>query len=427
MSEGGYRIDGVTVSGEMADALGLQTLAGSLDAIAEQIRQLVGAHQSAVSYIPDGDFTRASHATSFSEKYEKYKTYDVMPTGQGIWSVIFEKRKAMRMTEAELYAHSRFKNFSDLKDERGLEHPPMPGWLAVPALRPNGEAIGVLQLSDRFDGDFTEDDERLLTRLAAMVAAMFEAEYVKEQLIETQLELELRSRELEASNQELEQFAYIASHDLQEPLRKISSFTGLLKRRYADQLDETAIQYVDFAVDGAAQMGQLIEDLLSFSRVGTQAGELLPVGLDDVVDKAFETLSIAAEEQGGRLTRDALPVIRGDAGQLGQALVNLASNGLKFRGEEAPHVHVSAERIDGGWAVHVRDNGIGVAAKYQARIFQMFQRLHRRETYEGTGIGLAIVRKIARRHGGDVVLESEPGVGSTFTLRLADDPRQGTV
>ena len=422
MADGGYRIDGKTVAGEIGEAIGQRTLEASLDAIAEQIRVLVGAHQSAVSYIPDGDFTRASHATSFSEKYEKYKTYDVMPTGKGIWAVIFEKRITMRFTEEELYSHPRFKKFSDLKDERGLEHPPMPGWLAVPALRPNGEPIGVLQLSDRFDGDFTQEDEDLLVRLAKMVSAMFEAEYVKEELVQTQLALEHRTRELEASNRELEQFAYVASHDLQAPLREVSSFTQLLKRRYADDLDDTANQYMDFAVAGAQRMSQLIDGLLTYSRVGRGGDELEPTDLNVVVDGILRMMAGQLAECEGEVTRDYLPVVRANPLQLQQLFSNLINNGIKFRGEQAPRVHVSAERQAEGWSISVRDNGIGIDEKYQERVFDIFKRLHRRDEYPGTGIGLAVVRKIARRHGGEATLESAVGKGSTFTVTLADNP-----
>ncbi len=163
--KGSYRIDGVVVreiQEGMAEALKTNTLGGALDSIAEKARLMVGAHQSAISYIPDGDFTRASHATSFSEKYARYRTYDVMPTGTGIWAVIFETGESMRLTEAELLAHPRWRHFSDLKDARGLEHPPMPGWLAVPVRRPTNEPIGVLQLSDKIDGDFSAEDQQLL-------------------------------------------------------------------------------------------------------------------------------------------------------------------------------------------------------------------------------------------------------------------------
>ncbi len=418
MADGGFRIDGVTVSGAMVDALGHHTLAASLDAIAEQVRLMVGAHQSAVSYIPDGDFTRACHATSLSEKYAKYRTYDVMPTGRGIWAVIFEKRQPMRLTEAELHAHHRFKNFSDLKDKRGLEHPPMPGWLAVPAIRPNGEAIGVLQLSDKLEGDFTQQDEDLMCRLASMVSAMFEAEYVKEQLVATQLELRARTEELEHSNQELEQFAYVASHDLQEPLRKVSNFTRLLRELYGDQLDEAGNQYLDHAHEGAERMSVLIADLLAFSRVGTQESVVTPVDLGAVVDGVTEALSLQLTETGGRVTRDPLPTLDGDRVQLEQVFMNLIGNGLKFHGDSPPRVHVAAEQVGDRWHVTVRDNGIGIAPGHHGRIFQMFQRLHRREEYRGTGIGLAIVLKVVRRHGGTISLESQLGEGTTFTLSL---------
>ena len=154
----------------------------------------MGAHQSAVSYIPDGDFKRAVHGMSLSERYEKYRSYDVMPTGAGIWSLIFENAKPMRMTEAELHAHPRFLNFSEMKDDRGLAHPPLPGWLAMPVVRRNGDAIGVLQLSDKFEGDFTEEDEATAKHAAVLIASTLELQYVNDELQQKTDELKRFSR-----------------------------------------------------------------------------------------------------------------------------------------------------------------------------------------------------------------------------------------
>ncbi len=235
--------------------------------------------------------------------------------------------------------------------------------------------------------------------------------------------LERRTEELARSNAELERFAYVASHDLQEPLRMVSSYVQLLARRYQGRLDSDADEFIGFAVDGAGRMQRLITDLLAFSRVGRMGKDLEPTPLDACLDQALKNLEVAIAESGAVVTRDPLPVVMGDSSQLVQVFQNLVGNALKFRGTEPPRVHVSARRDGRQWQLSVRDNGIGFDAQYAERIFIIFQRLHGRD-YPGTGIGLPISRKIVERHGGRLWGESQPGKGSIFILTLPGLPDQ---
>jgi PAS domain S-box-containing protein len=242
-------------------------------------------------------------------------------------------------------------------------------------------------------------------------------------------ELEKKARELERSNEELQQFAYVASHDLQEPLRMISSYTQLLERRYGPKLDKDAKEFMAFIVDGAARMKQLIEDLLAYSRVGTRGRELKQVDGEAALFKAIANLRGAVEACRARITHDPLPTLRADETQLVQLLQNLIGNALKFRGAGAPQVHVRAEETDDAWLFRVTDNGIGIEPQYYERIFLMFQRLHGKAEYPGTGIGLTICKKIVDRHGGRIWVDSQPGNGATFlfTLPKHDGPAEETL
>jgi len=224
--------------------------------------------------------------------------------------------------------------------------------------------------------------------------------------------------ELEHSNRELEQFAYVASHDLQEPLRMVSSYTELLERRYGDKLDDKAREFIGYAVDGAVRMQRLINDLLEFSRVSTRGKALQPVDVTRVLGTVRANLSVAIQDAGALVTNDDLPTVMADETQLVQLLQNLIGNAIKFRGRERPHVHVGAQATATEWVFAVRDNGIGIAPEYFERIFVIFQRLHARDEYPGTGIGLAVCRRILDRHGGRIWVESEPGRGSTFYFAL---------
>jgi len=227
-----------------------------------------------------------------------------------------------------------------------------------------------------------------------------------------------RTRELERSNAELQQFAYVASHDLQEPLRVVANFTQLLAERYASQLDDDAREFIAFAVGGAVRMQQLIQDLLAYSRVGTQGRVLEPVDCNEALGRAVSNLRIAVAENAALVSHEELPVIQADATQLVQLFQNLIGNGIKFRGANPPRVHISAVRKGDDWIFSVRDNGIGIEPQYAERIFALFQRLHRPEEFSGTGIGLTICKKIVERHGGKIRVESEPGHGSTFFFSI---------
>ena len=225
--------------------------------------------------------------------------------------------------------------------------------------------------------------------------------------------------ELARSNAELQQFAYVASHDLQEPLRMIGSYTQLLERRYGDKFDQDAREFMDFIVDGATRMKQLIEDLLAYSRVGTRGKELRPVRAQLLLEKALTNLRGAIEASGAVVTHDTLPEVNVDDTQVVQLLQNLIANAIKFRKEgEPPRIHVGAEDAGGEWRFCVADNGIGIEPQYFERIFLVFQRLHTRDEYPGTGIGLAICKKVVDRHGGRIWVESAPGQGSKFYFTL---------
>jgi PAS domain S-box-containing protein len=224
--------------------------------------------------------------------------------------------------------------------------------------------------------------------------------------------------DLERSNTDLEQFAYVASHDLQEPLRMVASFVQLLGRRYQGQLDTEADEIIGYAVDGAHRMQRLVNDLLTYSRVGTHGKAFETTDCEAVVDQALANLRLAIEEGGAVVVREALPTVNADAWQLVQLFQNLIGNAIKFRGDEAPQIHISAAQREDGWVFSVRDNGIGIAPESFERIFVIFQRLHGRAEYAGTGIGLAVCKKIVERHGGRIWVESEPGAGTAFCFTL---------
>ena len=268
--------------------------------------------------------------------------------------------------------------------------------------------------------------QQQIARFTAQVTIMDELLSVHEdvarkrtdQLKKALAELDRSARELKRSNEDLDQFAYVASHDLQEPLRAVTGYLDMLKRKHKDELSEEAGVFVQHAVDGAKRMHALITDLLKYARVNTRGAELMPTDCNKVLDDTLANLKIAIQESGATVDRQALPTVNGDKVQLTQVFQNLIGNAIKFRGERAPVVDVSAVRDDGQWKISIRDNGIGFDMSHADRIFQIFKRLHTRTAYQGTGIGLAICKKIVERHGGVIWAESVPGEGTAFHFTL---------
>ncbi len=405
---------------EMIEVQGTGTFEEALHLLALQARLIVGAHQSALSYIPDGNFKAATHTHSFSDKYRKYDTYDVMPTGGGIWGLIVENRIPVRMTQEELISHPSWKEFSGLKDERGLEHPAMRGWLAVPILRQDGGFIGVLQLSDKLEGDFTEDDQEELRRLGDLVRPTFELRYLNE-------ELQKHAAELEFSNKELEAFTYSVSHDLRAPLRHIHGYTKILVDEYGANLPDEGLQFLEQIRNSALRMDGLIGDLLDLSRIGREKPSLQATGLNTLVEEALSELRDATEGRRIEWKVASLPFLVCDPGLMRQVFRNLLSNAVKFtRPHETATIQVGMEILNEEQVFFVRDDGVGFDMRFADKLFGVFQRLHRQEDFEGTGIGLAIVGRIIHNHGGRVWAEAELNRGATVYFTCGPPGNQQT-
>ncbi len=501
--------------------------------LVDRAREIIGAHQSVVTVEAIEGQGQLLNAVSLSDKYARWRDYDVPIDGSGIYALVGERQKPMRMTQAELEAHPRWSNFGP-ESER---HPPMRGWLAVPMVGSDGKTLGILQLSDKYRGEFSEEDEQVALQFSQMAVIAIERArllaklQVRDRFFEMSLEVfvvydprtgrwvqvnqmladitgysreELcarpilefihpedaeatreRSRnhgerqpvnlrfvnryvrrdggvrwmewmsalasdglvyavgrditqrlqaetalrqtlaDLNARNRELQDFAFIASHDLQEPLRKIRAFADRLQQRHAGSLADEARDYLDRTSQAANRMQVLINDLLAYSRVAARGRPFTQVKLDGVLAGVLDDLEASLESSGGRVEAGPLPTIEADATQMRQLFQNLLSNALKFRSpDRAPVVHVIAEREAGpdgpGWTLRFQDNGIGFEPRHADKVFAPFQRLHARQEYEGTGIGLAIVRRIVERHRGTIHAEGRPGEGSTFIVHLPE-------
>jgi PAS domain S-box-containing protein len=279
------------------------------------------------------------------------------------------------------------------------------------SIGPPTDPWGVVDVYDTDRREFADHDVDFLESVATIIATAIERQEYERRLNET-------VADLEASNERLEQFAYAASHDLQEPLRMVSSYLQLIEGRYTDDLDADGEEFIAYAVDGAERMREMIDGLLEYSRIDSQGDPFEPVALDAVLEDVLTDLQVMIERSDAEITAESLPEVEGDPRQLRQLFQNLLSNAIEYSGDEPPRVHVSAERAGRYWRVSVRDEGIGIPDDDSDRVFQVFQRLHGREEYDGTGIGLAICRRIVERHGGRIRVDSEPGDGATFTFTL---------
>ena len=375
-------------------------------------RSIIGSHLAFVCCREGDDWGQAIRSLNLSEKYDAGTDYDMIPHAQGLYAYTCEQNEPTRLSDAELDRHPRWHGCDATADL-----PKMRGWLAAPLIAHDGSNLGLIQVSDKYQGEFTEEDEIVLIQLAQLASTAIEMQIARRNL-------ELQAEELTRSNTELEQFAYVASHDLQEPLRKIIGFTDRLEEKYKDRFDPKANRYLHYINDGAGRMQQLIKDLLTLSRVGRLGREFEVADCRDVVAQAVDNLEAAISEHSGKVIFDELPVVMGDATQLTQLFQNLIGNAIKFHGDKPPVVNVSAEDIGTEWQINVRDNGIGIDPKFTDRIFVIFQRLHTRTEYPGTGIGLAICKKIVERHGGRIGVEVGSDGGSVFyfTIPKMDSP-----
>ncbi len=296
--------------------------------------------------------------------------------------------------------------FADSGKEIGSED-----WPTARGLK--GEASSIVANIERFDGSRgsilalatpMRDQAGKVTGVIGIVQDITEMRRAEEELIR--------------SNTELQQFAYVASHDLQEPLRMVTAYLGLLEKKYGDKLDDDAKKYMDFAVEGGLRARDLIRDMLEYSRVDSNAKEFVPVNMSEVVEDTIRSLKVPIEENKANIYVEPLPTIMADGSQMSQVMQNLIDNAIKFHGDERPSIHISASEGTNEWKFAVRDNGIGLNTEYADKIFQMFQRLHQRETYPGTGVGLAVCKKIVERHGGRIWVESDGKNGSTFYFTI---------
>lgn len=280
------------------------------------------------------------------------------------------------------------------------------------------EILGVLDVQSNKINGLNEEDQLLLMGLCGQIAVAIHSHRLREQQRTAEKELQHYAQELERSNRELEDFAHIASHDLQEPLRMVTSYLQLLDRRHGQELNNEAQEFIGYAINGAQRMRQLTEDLLTYSRVSTNAEQIQSVDCEQVLDITLNNLQIAIMEAEAAIIRDPLPIINGNTSQFIMLFQNLIGNAIKFRGETPPVIHIKVKEQENSWLFAIQDNGIGIANKHLDRIFIIFQRLHNRKKYAGTGIGLTICKKIIERHGGQIWVESEVGLGTTFWFTI---------
>ena len=289
--------------------------------------------------------------------------------------------------------------------------------IVIPLISDN-KVFGALNIYSREPNPFSEEEKDLLKELSDDISYGITSLRLRIEHDKAEKELKESMKEVERSNIELEQFAYITSHDLREPLRMITSFLQLLERRYGDQLDQDANEFIGFAVDGAKRLDSMINDILKYSRVSNKDRNLTTVDFNEVIKEVYVNLAASIEENNAEITYDSLPSITTDKQLMIQLFQNLISNAIKYRSEETPKIHISATMEKNLYLFKIKDNGIGIDPKHLERIFTIFKRLHSNSEYEGTGIGLSIAQKIVNRQGGEIWAESQPGQGTTFFFTI---------
>jgi PAS domain S-box-containing protein len=370
----------------------LQLLSNELETIIDSIPGLVFYKDTKNRYIRVNKYICDAHKMS-KKQLEGLNLNDLYPREQ-----------------AQAYYEDDLQVIRSRQSKINIDEPWGDRWVStskIPYLNETGEVIGVIGVSM----DVTE-------RKLAEEELKKHRDHLEELVNERTMELDNAIIGLKRSNQELEQFAYVASHDLQEPLRMVSSYTQLLERRYKDQLDQDARDFIFFAVDGANRMQHLINDLLDYSRVTSRGKPFAKLDLSTVLGHAIANLQKKVQETGALIVNDDLPFVYGDEVQLVRVFQNLLDNAMKFRGTDPPRINVSAKTLDEKIQISITDNGIGIDKIYSDRVFTIFQRLHTKVEYPGTGIGLAICKRTIERHGGKIWFESEPGKGTTFYFTL---------
>jgi signal transduction histidine kinase len=336
----------------------------------------------------------------------------LLENGQSLIKQAWQQRRALT---------SQLPGILDRDERRQLQTLGVRTWLLVPIESPD-RFWGLLIVALKERSLFIDDDLSLLQLLARECALVLENHRLVDELQSYSGQLERRVEErtaaLARSNEELRRYAYVASHDLQEPLRTVTSYLQLIEQRFPEKLDDEGREFIAFAVDGAKRMKNLINDLLMYSRVDSRARKFTKVNVQDVVDKTRKLLDVAVTESDATITHDPLPQIVADEELLLQLFQNLIGNAIKYRREEKPHIHIGAEQKDQQWTFSVRDNGIGIDEKFLERIFIIFQRLHTHDKYPGTGIGLAVCKKAVELHDGHIWAESEVGKGTTFHFTI---------
>jgi len=382
--------------------------------IAEQAARLLDADEC-LYRIREGDYLIRGGGTKKGMELMETKRLKIGQSFSGI--IVKEKRPLISkdMREDERYK----KEHREVAKRLGLV-----SFLGVPMCI-EGRVVGVLNIMSKKTRKFTEADIELLSAFSDMAAIALENMKLFEDLGKEIAERKLAEKrlkktmaQLSSSNKELEQFAYVTSHDLQEPLRMIASYLQLIERRYKDKLDKDGKEFIYYAVDGAKRMKELIIDILSFSRVGTKGKPFQSTDCKDVLEHVLANLNPVIEDSGAKITYNHLPTVMADDSQLVQLFQNLIGNSIKFRSKDSPHIDIKAKPEDSEWIFSVKDNGIGMEKQFHERIFRIFQRLHTKEEFSGTGIGLAICKKIVERHGGRIWVESEPNNGATFFFTI---------